>query len=311
MNANPIVHLALIACSIAPALAVAQEAKAPKGQELQVFLGDKPVGGEMLRSTKGGEAHFHAGEGQLQDKIGKKAWKAFKQRWALQLGLDGAVTQYDRWIDVTGATQQVKLFNYQGQWKISVVDAAFEGKKPKPKVSDIAGGQPLVVLDERAPALVAVAVELAGAAKECHFVRVDNATSGKANLVHEALVDAKGSKFKRTRLQGQGLDVAVLRDAAGKIVQIQGIDGWRAQAKDVKLPTGLVADAGAAPEAKADTPPAQPGPSDPAQVGPAKAAPAKGAAKSDGAAKPEGAAKSEGAPSGPPAAAPAPGSPKP
>lgn len=305
MNANPIVPLALIAWSLAPALAVAQDVKMAKGQELQVFLGDKPVGGEMLRSTKGAEAHFHAGEGQLQDKIGKKAWKAFKQRWALQLGLDGAVTQYDRWIDVTGATQQVKLFNYQGQWKISVVDAAFEGKKPKPKVSDVAGGQPLVVLDERAPALVAVAVDLAGAAKECHFVRVDNATSGKANLVHEALVDAKGSKFKRTRLQGPGLDVAVLRDSAGKIVQIQGIDGWRAQAKDVKLPTGLVADAQAAPEAKADPPQTQPGASDPAQGGPAKAAPAKGAGKADGA------AKSEGAPSGPPAGAPAPGSPKP
>lgn len=302
MNINGFVRLWAIACTLAPALAAAQEAKQPKGQELQVFLGDKAVGAETLRATKGAEAHFHAGEGQLQDKIGKKAWKAFKQRWALQLGLDGAVTQYDRWIDVTGATQQVKLFNYQGQWKISTVDAAFEGKKPKPKVKDVAAGQPLVVLDERAPALVAVAVDLAGAAKECHVVRIDNATTAKVNLLHEALVDAKGNKFKRTRLQGPGVDVAVLRDGAGKIVHIQGLDGWHAQAKDQKQPTGLVADSQAPAEPKADTPPVAKNPGQPSPAEPAKAGQEPGKAGQDP-------GKGDAAPNGPPAAAPS--SPKP
>ncbi len=260
--------LLALAAVATPRGAAAQEAKAVKGQELQVFLGDKAVGTEVFRSTKGTEAHFHAGEAQLQDKVGKKAWKAFKQRYALQVGLDGKVIQYDRWIDVTGATQQLKLFNYQGQWRISVVEAAFEGKKPKPKVSDVAGGAPLVVVDERAPSLLVAGVDLLGSNQECHYVRVDNATTGKAAVVTEALVDAKGAKYKRVRLHGPGFDVHVLRDGTGKLLQVQGVDGWRAVAKDIKVPKDLVADASA---------PAAPAPAAPAPAAPAAAAPAQGA----------------------------------
>lgn len=252
--------------------AVAQESKAAKGQELQVFLGDKPVGTETFRSTKGAEAHFHAGEAQLQDKIGKKAWKTFKQRYALQVNLEGKVTQYDRWIDVFGATQQLKLFNYQGQWRISVVDAAVEGKKPKPKVSDVAGGAPLIVVDERAPSLLAAGVDLLGTSQECHYIRVDNASTGKAAVTTEALVDGAGAKFKRVRIHGSGLDVHVLRDGAGKLLAVQGVDGWRAVVKDAKIPKDLAVDAAAAPAAPA---PAAPEPAAPAPASPS--APAKGA----------------------------------
>lgn len=255
------VALLIVAAGAAAGPAHAQEAKVAKGQELQVFLGDKAVGTETFRSTKGTEAHFHAGEAQLQDKIGKKAWKNFKQRYALQVTLDGKVTQYDRWIDVFGATQQLKLFNYQGQWRISVVDAAVEGKKPKPKVSDVAGGTPLIVVDERAPSLLAAGVDLLGTSQECHFIRVDNATAGKATVTTEALVDGGGAKFKRVRLQGPGLDVHVLREGSGKLLAVQGVDGWRAVVKDGKVPKNLVADAAAAPaapEPPAPAPPAAP-----------------------------------------------------
>lgn len=279
--------VALLTVAVAtPALASAQEIKAVKGQELVVFLNDKSVGTEAFRSTKGTEAHFHAGEAQLQDKIGKNAWKTFKQRYALQVGLDGKVMQYDRWIDVTGATQQLKLFNYQGQWRISVAAAAVEGKKPKPKVSDVAGGTPLVVVDERVPSLLVAGIELLGSNQECHFIRVDNATTGTATVSTEALVDASGAKFKRVRLHGAGLDVHVLRDAGGRLVQVQGVDGWRAVAKDAKVPKGLVADAavpapappGPQPGAKAEPKPevkpdAKVEPARPAAPGPAAGQP--------------------------------------
>ncbi len=228
----PLAALALLGGTAATAV---EDAK-PKGVELQVFLGDKPVGTEVFRSSKGSEAHFFSTEAQLQDKVGKAAWKAFKQRAALQTGTDGVLQQYDRWIDVTGATQQSKLFNFQGKWRISVVDAAFEGKKPKPKVTDVKAGNPTVVFDERLPSLVVLAAERAEGKGEVEFVRVDDASSGKVHVATEHLSDAKGGKFTRTTLKGDKVDAWVLRDGSGAVVAIKGMDNWRAVAKGAKVP---------------------------------------------------------------------------
>ena len=236
----------LVFCLLFAALpAWAQQVQEVKPSlELQVFLHDKLVGSETLRSTKCADALCYSTVAQLQDKV-NKVWRSFKQRSHLQLTPQGEVSQFDRWIDVTGATQSTKLFNFNGQWRIAVTEAAFEGKKAKPKVSDVKATQPLVVLDERLPALVAVAAERMGDKASFDYVRVDNATYGKLTRTREALVTGKGHKYSRDRLKADKFEVWVLRDAGGKVVAVQGLDGWRGVAKDAKVPTDLQVDAAA------------------------------------------------------------------
>lgn len=223
--------------------------------ELVVFLHDKPVGTEVMRTTQGQEGVYYSTEATLQDKV-RKVWRSFKQRAHLQMTLKGEVTSYDRWIDVTGATSQTKLFQFEGKWRVAVTEAAFEGKKPKPKVTEVQAQRPLVVLDERLPSLVAVAVERMAGRSEFDYVRMDNATAGHVTMTSEALVDKAGRKFHRIRLKGPSLDVSVLRDSAGKPLAIQGVDGWRAVVKDAKVPKDLTPEAAppADPPAAADLP---------------------------------------------------------
>lgn len=228
-----LIGLALLA--VPGGASAADEPKA-KGVELAVFLGDKPVGSEVFRQAKGTEANFFSSEAELQDKVGKAGWRSFKQRAALQTSPSGDVQQYDRWIVVVGATQQSKLFNFGGQWRISVADAAVDGKKPKPKVTDVKVAAPFIVLDERLPSLVVAAAERMAGKSECDYVRVDDATAGKAKVVAEQLVDAKGGKFSRLSLKSAKLDAWVLRDHAGNLLAIKGVGAWRAVVKGAKVP---------------------------------------------------------------------------
>ncbi len=236
---RPLAALAAASFLVLPLAARAQAPEVIKPRlELQVFLNDKPVGTESLRSAKGAEANYFSTEAQLQDKVAK-VWRGFKQRTHLQLTPGGEVQSFDRWIDVTGATQGTKLFNFNGQWRIAVTEAAVEGKKPKPKVTDVKASQPLVVLDERLPALVVVATERMADKDSFSYVRVDNATYGTLARTQEHLVDGKGARFVKTWLKGDKVAVWVLRDSNGKVVQVHGLDGWRGVAKDTKPPAGL------------------------------------------------------------------------
>ena len=111
---------------------------------MEVFLGDKPVGETELRIMSGKEASHYSIQAHLQDKVAK-VWRTFTERAYLPVGPKGEITQYDRWIDVTGATSQAKLFNNAGQWRVAFTDSAVDGKKPKPKVSDVQVKVPFVV----------------------------------------------------------------------------------------------------------------------------------------------------------------------
>lgn len=234
--ALPVALISLVLISLPSVSAWAGDGDKPKSVELQVFLGDKPVGKEVYRTSKGTEANFFTTEAQLQDKIAKKQWKSFKQRAALQTSVSGDAQQYDRWIDVTGATQQTKLFNFNGQWRISVVDAAVDGKRPKPKLTDIKASVPLVVFDERLPSLVLVASERMGDKAECDYVRVDDMTVGRVSITTEHLINPKGERFQRVSFKGPKIDVWVLRDHAGNPLSIKGLDGWRAVFTGAKVP---------------------------------------------------------------------------
>lgn len=243
---RPMLNLLTIGVALAAVLsagaALGQNVQTLKPRfELQVLLNNKPAGTEILRSAKGAEANYYSSEAKLKDKV-NKVWREFKQRSHVQLTTAGEVSSYDRWIDVSGATQGTKLFNLEGKWRIAVTEPAFEGKKPKPKITDVKAAQPLVVLDERLPSLVFVAAERMEKETACDFVRIDNGTFGKLAISTERLADAKGAKFVRQRLKGDKVDVWVLKDAADKVVAIQGLDGWSALAVGAKLPGELKVD---------------------------------------------------------------------
>jgi hypothetical protein len=242
--------------SIALMLPTAVSAAEGKGKllELQVFLGDKAVGTEALRTTKGEESTLYASEAQLKDKVAGEGWKSFRQRAVTVLTPAGDLSGYDRWIDLAGATQQLKLFQFNGQWRIVVSDPVVNGKKPKPRLTELKTKTIQVVLDERLPSLIVVALERIGAAETVDYVRVDDASSGRLKVTQEAVVDGAGNRYQRTRLDSDKLHLQVVKDAGGRVLAVQGIDGWRATAKDAKVPKDLRVDAPAAVPPKASTP---------------------------------------------------------
>lgn len=250
----PVAVLLLVPATLLPRQADAAPPK-PATAELQVFLADKPVGTEALRVTTTKEGTYYSTQAQLQDKV-NKVWRSFTERSFLPIGPKGELTGYDRWIDVTGATGTTKLFNFNGQWRIAVTEAAVEGKKPKPKVTDVKLKPPFVVLDERLQSLVLVAAERMAGVKEFDYVRVDDATTGHLTLSSEKLKAKDGAEFHRIRMKGGTVDLEVLRDHAGKVVAIKGLDKWRAVAKDGKVPKDLTPFIGEqkAPDAPKDAP---------------------------------------------------------
>ncbi|MSP90962.1 MAG: hypothetical protein EXR79_04030 [Myxococcales bacterium] len=213
----------------------------PEAHEWKVSLHDKPVGTETLRIQRGAQGLYYSTQASLQDKV-QKVWRSFAQRAHLPLSLRGEVTQYDRWIDVTGATSSTKLFQFQGQWRVATQDAAEDGKKPKPRVQDIKLTPPFVVLDERVQALIALGADhmaKAGVA-EFDFVRVDLAITGRMTLRTEHLLDQAGTKWSRQVLEGGSMKLEVLRDAHGQAVDVRGVDGWRAVHGKLPGPKGAL-----------------------------------------------------------------------
>ena len=213
----------------------------PESHEYKLTLHDKPVGTETLRIQRGAQGLYYSTQASLQDKV-KKVWRSFAQRAHLPLSLHGDVTQYDRWIDVTGATSSAKLFQFQGQWRIATQEAADDGKKPKPRVQDVKLTAPFIVLDERVQALIALGADRmakAGAA-EFDFVRVDLATVGRMTLKTEHLQDKAGARWSRQVLDGGGMKLEVLRDALGHAIDVRGVDGWRAVHAKLAGPKGAL-----------------------------------------------------------------------
>jgi len=226
------------AVALAPTTAWAAAVEKAPSLVMDVFLGDKPVGSTELRIMSGKEASHYSIQAHLQDKVAK-VWRSFTERAYLPFGPKGEITQYDRWIDVTGATSQAKLFNNAGQWRVAFTDSAVDGKKPKPKVADVQLKAPFVVLDERLPMLVALAAERMAGQQSFDYVRVDDATSGHLTLSSETLTDKAGQKYHRISMKGAHVDLEVLRDHGGRVLSIKGLDKWRAVTKDVKIPKDL------------------------------------------------------------------------
>lgn len=211
----------------------------PDGLELEVFQDGKPVGTEMVRTTKLSNTTIYSTEARVQTKDKKNVTKAFRQRGVVEVLPSGELNSYDRWIDYGGATQQLKLFKFKGEWRISLMEQASGGHKPKPKITELSGKTIQVVLDARLPSYVAVAVERIGDAQTVDYVRVDDGTTGRLTVTRESLTDGQGGQYTRTKLDNDSLHLHVLKDGKGRLLAIQGIDTWHAVVKDAKVPKGL------------------------------------------------------------------------
>ena len=129
-----------------------------------------------------------------------------------------------------------------------------------------------MVLDERSPTLLALAIERFSGHSQLNWVRADSLKTGTMNVTVERLMDGAGNKWSRYLLQGDNLKASVLRDSDGKTVHIDTGWGFTGIAKGRKVPKDLKPDAAtpaeaapateankpapakAAPPAKADTP---------------------------------------------------------
>lgn len=253
--------LAVLICALVPiANAWATPPAKAETLELQVALSDKRVGTETLRTQTGQEGRYDSIEATLQDKV-QKVWKSFQQRAALDSQSDGTVKSYRRSIYVKGATIASNLFAYNGGWRIGAqADAG-----GKPKVTDLRLKAPFVVLDERMVSLVVLAAEQLAKLGEADYVRVDNATTGHLNLTTEALL-ADGKHWSRLHLRdGKSLHLEVLKNPAGQVVAVKGLDGWSAIASGQKVPALLLPAAKESKEPKSADLPLPATPSQPAR----------------------------------------------
>lgn len=224
----------LAAAIFAPAAIAAPEAAKADALKLKILHKEKPAGTSTLRTLAGKEGLYYAIEADLEGKVGKTV-RTFAQRAHLALNLQGEVVKFDRWVDVTGATTQAKLFQYEGAWKV-----ALPTDGPKPRVVPVQVKQPFVVVDERLPALALVAVERMAGLAEFDYVRLDDATFGRMTQTTETVVDKNGEEFTRVRLQGGNVTIDVVREAKGKTtLGVIGLGGWNAVVEGRKLPVGL------------------------------------------------------------------------
>lgn len=209
----------------------------------------------------------------------KDGGRRFTQRTHTKLAQDDKILQYNRWVDVKGASTRDIVFSASGKWKLRSGDTT----SGQFKLVELSGAKsPLVLLDERSPTLVHVAVDRA-AGREVTFVRVDNGTSGPLTVKVEDLIAAKtGKAYKRFTLTGDKLKATLLRNDKGVTVHVAGPGPYSGWAKGFVLPARLsAAPASAAPAAppSPDAPPApasdgKAAPTPPTAAPPAAAPPA-------------------------------------
>ncbi len=212
--------------------------------ELEVRRGKTRLGSEALRTKVFEKIVNFSTTAKLRYK-----GRRFTQRTHTKLNHKDKVVQYNRWVDVKGASTRVIVFEFKRVWKLRTGDTTSGAFK----VTDLKAKSPVVLLDARSPTLVHVAIDRA-AGRDVHFVRADNATSGPLTVRVEALVDPKSGKtYKRYSLTGEGLKANLLRDSKGKTVHVQGPGEYSGWAKGFKLPARLEAapaEPGAAPPAE-------------------------------------------------------------
>lgn len=196
--------------------ALARKKRTPPNLQLIVKEGKNKLGTEVLRTKRGETKTYHSTKTPMRHRK-----RSFTHRTHTILNAKGALETYDRWLDVKGATLRIRVFRFKDKFK-KVEFSQEPGKKNK--VKDIDVKAPLVVLDERSPTLLDLAIERFQGHKELNWVRADNLQTGTMTLQIERLVDAAGKRWSRYLLEGKNLKASVLRDPDGKAVEI--ITGW-------------------------------------------------------------------------------------
>lgn len=237
----------LLALTALPALAApADKAKPPT---IDVRRGKAKIGSESLRSKTGEANGYHSTSARLAD-----GGRTFTQRAHLVLDTTGALQTYDRWIDVKGATLRIRIFQHEGKWK----HVLFGQPGEKNQVTDLdAQGTP-VIFDERSPTINGLAALLAAKRDKVWYIRADEPSSAEATITREALSDAAGKAFARTTFTAKKFNIAVVRDAEGRVVHVAGPGEYSGSIAgfDPKKLTASVAPAPADIDAKA--PPSTP-----------------------------------------------------
>ncbi len=196
-------------------LAVADAAtdkKAPP-PSIEVRLGKKRIGVEVIRSKSGDANRYHSTSVDLRDN-----GRSFKQRSHVVLDANNRLVTYDRWIDVKGATIRIRVFSIEGVWK----QVLFGQPGEKNKVTELGIKGAPVVFDERSPMINGLAPVLATKRASVPCIRVDAGRAAECKIKREALVDGAGAAFVRTTFGDEKFSVEVIRNATGLTVWTKG-----------------------------------------------------------------------------------------
>ena len=158
----------------------------PPNLQLVVKAKKRKLGLENLRTKRGETNIYHSTSTKMRHK-----GRSFKHRTHTKLDLKGNLVTYDRWLDVKGATLRIRVFRFKDKFK-RVEFAQEPGAKNK--VDKIEIQAPVVVLDQRSPTLLALAIERFKEHEELNWVRADNLETGTMKMTVEQLVDSAGTK---------------------------------------------------------------------------------------------------------------------
>ena len=226
--------------------ALARKKRKPPALQLVVKEGKKALGTEVLRTRVTDTKLYFSTKTKM-----RQNGRSFVHRTHTILDPKHNFVTYDRWLDVKGATLRIRVFRFKDSFK--KVEFSQDPKK-KNKVDEIKIKAPVVVLDERSPTLLDLAIERFASHPELNWVRADSLQTGTMKLQVERLVDGKGGKWSRYLLTGKNLKAQVLRGPDGKAVHVDTGWGFSGTAKGKKVPRDLKPDPDAAAEAAQPTP---------------------------------------------------------
>lgn len=237
--------VALAAVLTSPPAYAGKKKADPPLLELEVRHGKQKLGVEILRKRTFEKIVNYSTIAKIQED-----GRRFTQRTHTKLDIEDRVQQYNRWLDVKGASTRDIVFEVAGAWKLRTGDTT----SGKFAITELSVKSPIVLLDARSPTLVSVAVDRA-AGRQVAYVRVDDKSAGPLTVRVQDVVDPKTARrYKRYLLSGKKMSATVLRDDTGHTVYVEGPGAYTGFAKGFKLPKELQA----AP-ASSDSPPAAPG----------------------------------------------------
>lgn len=247
---------ALMCIAVAVPAQARKKKKKPPELVMVVKEKKKTLGTETLRTKRGETKVYHSTKTKMRHN-----GRSFTHRTHTILDPKQNLITYDRWLDVKGATLRIRVFRFKDTFKR--VEFSQDPRK-KNKVDTIKIAAPVVVLDERSPTLLDLAIERFQTHKTLNWVRADNLKTGTMKLEIERLIDGKGAKWSRYHLAGDNLKASVLRGPDGKAVFIDTGWGFTGSAKGKKAPTDLKPDAAATAPVTTEAPekPEKPAPSE-------------------------------------------------